>query len=161
MQSVESQPTFRRKRTGLSACFHVGFLLCLFFDPKMETTHSSETSAHFQRTLWHYIPECRSPHNYCCENLRSCKLERFGRKPTEDLGQGSLYRGRESNRVDAEHKFTALSLHHNARLFIVAASSLFSSFIHFSFLFLFSFACKFFHFTLIIFSLNLFRRCVF
>jgi hypothetical protein len=32
---------------------------------------SSETSVDFQQTTWCYIPEDRTLHNHCCENLKS------------------------------------------------------------------------------------------
>jgi hypothetical protein len=38
---------------------------------KMEATCSSEISADFQWTTWHYIPEDRTFHNHHCENPKS------------------------------------------------------------------------------------------
>jgi hypothetical protein len=49
----------------------VGFLLGLFFDPKMEATSSSEMSVEFQHTTRRYILEDRTLHNHRCKNLRS------------------------------------------------------------------------------------------
>jgi hypothetical protein len=40
---------------------------------KMEAISSSETSADFQRTTRHYIPEDSTLHIHHCENLKSCK----------------------------------------------------------------------------------------
>jgi hypothetical protein len=37
---------------------------------KLEETYSSET-VDFQWTTWCYIPEDRTLHNHCCENLKS------------------------------------------------------------------------------------------
>jgi hypothetical protein len=37
----------------------------------MEATFSSETSANFQPTTRHYIPECETVHNHRSENLKS------------------------------------------------------------------------------------------
>jgi hypothetical protein len=47
-------------RLHLATCFHVGFLLGVFFDLKMETSCCSETSVDFQRTTRRYIPEHRT-----------------------------------------------------------------------------------------------------
>jgi hypothetical protein len=46
---------------------------------KMEAMCSSETSADFQRTTRHYIPEynCSTLHNLSCENLKSYKCLHF------------------------------------------------------------------------------------
>jgi hypothetical protein len=38
---------------------------------KMEVTCSSEISVAFQRTTRHYLPEDRTLHNHCCENLKA------------------------------------------------------------------------------------------
>jgi hypothetical protein len=38
---------------------------------KRDMTCSSETSVDFQRNARRYIPEDRSLHKYCCENLKS------------------------------------------------------------------------------------------
>jgi hypothetical protein len=38
---------------------------------KMDMTCSSETSADFQQTTWCYIPDNRTIHNHCRENLES------------------------------------------------------------------------------------------
>jgi hypothetical protein len=38
---------------------------------KIEAICSSETSADFQQTIWPYIPEDLTLHNFQCENLRS------------------------------------------------------------------------------------------
>jgi hypothetical protein len=38
---------------------------------KMEVTCSSKTLVVFRRMAWHYIPQDRTLHNHCCENLRS------------------------------------------------------------------------------------------
>jgi hypothetical protein len=41
---------------------------------KMEATSSSEMWADFQQqTTWRYIPEDKTLHNHCCENLESYK----------------------------------------------------------------------------------------
>jgi hypothetical protein len=45
---------------------------CLSYSTlKMEVACSSETPVDFQRTVRHYIPEDRTFHNHCYENLRS------------------------------------------------------------------------------------------
>jgi hypothetical protein len=41
---------------------------------KMEETCPSETLVDFQQTTQCYIPEDRSLHNHCCENLKSYKF---------------------------------------------------------------------------------------
>jgi hypothetical protein len=41
----------------------------------IEAICSSETSADFQRTARHYIPEDSTLHNHCCENPKSYKVE--------------------------------------------------------------------------------------
>jgi hypothetical protein len=38
---------------------------------KMEAIRSSETSVASQQTTRRYIPEDDTPHNHCCENLKS------------------------------------------------------------------------------------------
>jgi hypothetical protein len=38
----------------------------------MDMTHSSETSTDFQRTIRHYNPEDKTPHNHWCMNFKSC-----------------------------------------------------------------------------------------
>jgi hypothetical protein len=38
---------------------------------KIEVTCFSEMSVDFQWTTWHYIPEDRTLHNHCCENVKS------------------------------------------------------------------------------------------
>jgi hypothetical protein len=43
----------------------------IFFTLKMEAIISSETYFDFQRTTRRYIPEDRTLHNHCCENLQS------------------------------------------------------------------------------------------
>jgi hypothetical protein len=55
---------------------------------KMEETCSSETSADFQRTTWHYISADRTLHNHCCENLKPTLPNKIGNK--------------------ADHKYTAV-----------------------------------------------------
>jgi hypothetical protein len=37
----------------------------------MEERMSSEMLANVQQVIWHYIPEDRTLHNHCCENLKS------------------------------------------------------------------------------------------
>jgi hypothetical protein len=39
----------------------------------MEATHSSETSLHFQRTTWRYMPEDSTFHSHRCENPKFYK----------------------------------------------------------------------------------------
>jgi hypothetical protein len=46
--------------------------MAFFLTLKMEATFSSKTSVDFRRTTWCYIPEDRTLHNHCCENLKSC-----------------------------------------------------------------------------------------
>jgi hypothetical protein len=41
---------------------------------KMEAICSTEILGDFQQTTWHYIPEDRTLHNHCCENIKSCKI---------------------------------------------------------------------------------------
>jgi hypothetical protein len=48
-----------------------GFLRGLFFDLKMEAISSFETSAAFQQTTQHCIPEDRILHNRRCEKSKS------------------------------------------------------------------------------------------
>jgi hypothetical protein len=54
---------------------HTGFLLGWFSPLKMETIHSSETSA-YMRTTRRCIPEDGDIRNYFCENVRSCSSNR-------------------------------------------------------------------------------------
>jgi hypothetical protein len=80
MQSVESQPTFRRnmipssgsknKPSEKPASKQVA-TSAYFSTPKMEAICSSETSVDFQRTTRRYIPEDSSLHNHRCEYLKS------------------------------------------------------------------------------------------
>jgi hypothetical protein len=43
----------------------------------MKVTCSSETSVDFQQATQHYIPEGRTPHNHCSENLKLYKIEQI------------------------------------------------------------------------------------
>jgi hypothetical protein len=53
-------------RALLAACLlNVGFLLAL----KMWVTCSSEMPVQFYQTTWYYIPDNRTLHYYCCQNL--------------------------------------------------------------------------------------------
>jgi hypothetical protein len=47
------------------------FLIWLTLQPEMEDTCPSGTSVDFQVTTWRYIPEDRTVHNHCCDNLNS------------------------------------------------------------------------------------------
>jgi hypothetical protein len=42
-----------------------------FSTMKIEATCSSEMLVYFQWTTWRYVPEDRTLHNYCYENLKS------------------------------------------------------------------------------------------
>lgn len=65
---------------------------------------SSETSIHSQQTTRRCIPEDRSLHNYCCENLNSYK---------NNFIQKTRCSGRYSNLAPPEYR--ALSLYQPAR----------------------------------------------
>jgi hypothetical protein len=54
-----------------SYLFRTCFLLGLFLTVNMEATCSSETSVHFQRTTWRFIPKDWVLHNHHCKNLKS------------------------------------------------------------------------------------------
>jgi hypothetical protein len=43
----------------------------------MKAVYTSETSAHFNVTTWHYIPEDSKLHTHCHENLKSHILYRY------------------------------------------------------------------------------------
>jgi hypothetical protein len=49
-----------------SQLLHASFLLRLSFDHE-DGGHMSDS---FERTTRHYIPEGRTLHNHCCENLK-------------------------------------------------------------------------------------------
>jgi hypothetical protein len=55
----------------LATCFMPVSCLAYSLLQKMEETYSSRILADFQRTTQHYIPEDRTLHNHCCENLKS------------------------------------------------------------------------------------------
>jgi hypothetical protein len=57
----------------LAAHFHAGFLLGLSFDHDNGGDSSPEMSVDFQWTTCCYIPQDRTLHNHCCENLKSYK----------------------------------------------------------------------------------------
>jgi hypothetical protein len=73
MSFGKSQPTFRG---NISPCsmFAVCFMLlsCLTHSSalRMEATCSSKTSVDFHLTIHNYIPDNRTLHNCCCENLK-------------------------------------------------------------------------------------------
>jgi hypothetical protein len=54
-----------------ASCWYLASSLAYFSTMKMEATCSSKISVGFQRNIWHYIPEDRTLHNQCCENLKS------------------------------------------------------------------------------------------
>jgi hypothetical protein len=58
---------------------------------KMEVTWSSETSVDFQFITWHRIPEDKTLHNHCCENLNSYYTSLFA----ITTGQNEKYHRRE------------------------------------------------------------------
>jgi hypothetical protein len=55
------------------ALLHSGFGLGLFFNPGDLGDMFLCNVVDFQQTTWHYIPEDRTLHNHCCENLKSHK----------------------------------------------------------------------------------------
>jgi hypothetical protein len=61
----------KRQVALLATCFHAGFLLAYSSTPKMEATCSSETSADFLWAIRRCIPEDKTIHNNCCENIKS------------------------------------------------------------------------------------------
>jgi hypothetical protein len=85
VQSVESEPTFRRNmlppsagsknkpRALLATSITLISFLAYSFTLKMEAACSSETSVDTQRTTRRYIPEDRTLHNHRYENLKSYK----------------------------------------------------------------------------------------
>jgi hypothetical protein len=76
VQSIESQPAFRRNISPFSACHLLSHWLswsACSLTLKMEAICSSRMLADFQRTTWRYITEDGTFHNYCCENLKSYK----------------------------------------------------------------------------------------
>jgi hypothetical protein len=87
VQSVESQPTFRRnilppfsgsKNKQAELCLPPAYTLvscsAYFSTMKMEAICSSETSVDFQRTTRRHTPEDSTLHYHRCENLKSYKL---------------------------------------------------------------------------------------
>jgi hypothetical protein len=57
--------------TLLAVCFMLVSGLAYSLILKKEVTFFSEMSVDFPWTTWHYIPEHRTLHNHCCENLKS------------------------------------------------------------------------------------------
>jgi hypothetical protein len=55
----------------LTICFMLVSSLTYSSIMKMEDTWSSKTLVDLQWTTWHYIPEDRTLHNHCGENLKS------------------------------------------------------------------------------------------
>jgi hypothetical protein len=65
MQSVESQPTFRKNMLPSLHCFcllHAAFLLGLTSNPEDGGDMFFKISVHFQRTAWRYTEEDRALH---------------------------------------------------------------------------------------------------
>jgi hypothetical protein len=60
-------------RLQFATCFILVSCMAYSLILKMEATCSSETSAGFRWTTWHYIQDHRTLHNHCCENLKSSK----------------------------------------------------------------------------------------
>jgi hypothetical protein len=58
---------------GSIVCYFLqsGFLLAYSFILEFQEIYSPEKQVDFQRTTWHYNPECRTLPNRC-ENLKSC-----------------------------------------------------------------------------------------
>jgi hypothetical protein len=83
---VESQRTLRRNMSPPSSelkykpskfCLPSGFTLvfCLAYSSTLKMmTCCSETSIYFRRTIRCYIPEDRTLHNHCFENLKCYKI---------------------------------------------------------------------------------------
>jgi hypothetical protein len=71
VQSVESQPTFRRH---LVAYFTSVYYFAYDSTLKMEATCPSGTSVDTQQTTRRYIPEGATLHNHRCNNLKSSIL---------------------------------------------------------------------------------------
>jgi hypothetical protein len=59
-------------RAVLATDFQAGSDLAYFLTLKIESTFSPEMLVDLQRTTWRYIPEDRTLHNYCYENLKYC-----------------------------------------------------------------------------------------
>jgi hypothetical protein len=57
-----------------STCFMLVSCLAYSSTRKMEVTSSYKLSAGFEWTTWHHIPEDKTLHNDCYENLKSCIL---------------------------------------------------------------------------------------
>jgi hypothetical protein len=57
----------------------ISVVYCLMYTStlSMESTGSSETSAGFQQTARRFVPEDRTRHGHCCENLRYNALVRL------------------------------------------------------------------------------------
>jgi hypothetical protein len=53
----------------LANCFVMVSFLAYTSTLRMEATYSSETLVGFQQTTWRYIPQYRTLHDHCCENL--------------------------------------------------------------------------------------------
>jgi hypothetical protein len=67
--NIQHQPT--ASNALLATCFMLLSCSAYFLTLKMEAICSSEKSVHFQWTTRRYIPEDRTLHNHCCENLKS------------------------------------------------------------------------------------------
>jgi hypothetical protein len=61
----------RQLLSSLAACFMLVSYLVYSESLEMEVTCTSKTSVDFHWTTQRFIPEDITPHNHCCENLKS------------------------------------------------------------------------------------------
>jgi hypothetical protein len=69
--SIHSKCSIYQYSLRLPPAFTLVSCFAYYSTLKMDATCSSETSVDFQQTTRCYIPEDRTLHNHCCENLKS------------------------------------------------------------------------------------------